>query len=1318
VGADQIKSDAEASKQKPLSPFGSVAQVQPIENTAGKSDGTKKGKRVDDRSEVIDNGDGTKTVRIAVSPQSSDGKAAKLKPVGGRFQAEGTLQPISVASSSGDPDLATLGSPGRQLRIGRPTVAGVVDTVQATPPGNAKNGSSERKISDRGVNPGEGKAIESAIVPAVLETSSADTAGFKGVFGTGTDLSYQVLPDGLKESVVLATRPTGKDPLVFRFPINTDGVTARASKSGGYEFTDAAGKIAFQIPASFAFDSRGGKDTPGNAYSDVTTELRTGPEGTTLVVSPSMEWLRDAARVYPVVIDPTVTLQPWNPMNLGYMPWGNNAGSTTFSAWTNDMMFGNWWGSQWNSYIQFDPSLFAGRTINSATLNMRVDYCGNQTNSAAPYANPIHVHQLTSGYYFGQAWPGPSFTGDVTTMPGGYGSTSSVNITSWAAQWAANPSSNFGVMLDMGTAAGYCRVQRTASTGQQTYVEVTYNDIPSNVQEYGILKNFSFETGRSAWQPCYRAEQAIWDVVTGTTPSGLKLSKLRSQDAVGGVSLCQTVVLPVGPGKTYNLIASVHSPTGAAVSGRLLLAETGNNPAEAHKDFTISGNYWSNIQVQMAGQNANNFGLRAEIVVSSPYTTDLDIDYLVLTGLNADGSPMVATGSTTGTPPPPTTPPTTTVVPATTTPPTTVPVTSPPATVPGVVPTVPPAPPTTLPPAPPTPVFPDPWDAYSTKRIVNTQSSRCIFPRDYNMSPGVSVVAAPCSGDGAEAWQFARPNGLLQIRTFYNSPVYSQQLCLDIDNFNPATGQNEASPANGARAQIYFCTGGSNQQFLTSQQPQNGMWQLQPQTAGNPTNQQKCLDEDVNFQNGTSYPSWLVQHYDCNAGTNQHWNPIAYGTITAGPGSPGPVEGSPFEDSIPTLIETPERSLCLASGSWTLANSSACTSFTPVLAPGGYKITQTANNGLCLDSNGTSIYFAGCGSAKSWSDLDPFGRGIYPDQYFRFPIWYRDGNGIPQCLSRAGVWSGISTSIAPCSSYSDAQLWTDGFKFSTSGSVFGFEKAHNYAPSQVGDRVFWCAGLGTDVIVNWKVGGPTANMQKPAYTARLAPTTGLVCDPHPVKTAGGYRVFVTRGNPDRGGGTNGNGIGYYDFDNNGKRIGAAAEPTMIIGITPPGTYGNGQPSVTPDPSGGYLMAYRGDGPVQPGSIILRSLDASFGLGASPRFAAADETVAANEVASQPDIFIRNGKLYNLVTGNGYAGIRTYTKRTNGNFTRDTGELNTGNLPAQTYLNLGSSNDGAGIQRGVNNEPVVTDSSVNLLWGAAADANGFNKLRRGSAIKIP
>ena len=855
---------AVAEVEKPTN----VAQVIHLENLAGKANTSVRASRVDSQSEVIDNGNGTKTVRIAAGSSRSDGRIQRLVASGTRFRGEGTVDDVSIAASSADSALVSVGRAGRRLNIGRPSVGGSAEALAvgngaALPPSAA--GRKGRASSTRGVRPGEGVAVEADDVTATTNDSDTELR-FEKAFGSAGDLVYELFPDAVKESIVLASRPTGPSPVVYRFPIDTDGVVGRPANDGsGFEFLDGAGKVAFQIPNAFALDSRGGASTPGNAHVNVKTELVTLDGAVTLVVSPSMDWLQDPSRVYPVIIDPTVLLQPWNPMNLAYMPWGDNSGGASFSAWTNDMQFGNWWGSQWRSYLQFDPSLFAGRTINKATLNLRVASCDNQTVPSAPYANAIHVRQLTSGYYYGQPWPGPTSQGDVAVNPQGPSSTSSTDITVWAQQWAANTAPNYGLQLDMGTAAGYCKVQRTGATGQQTFIEVTYNDIPSNVQEYGLLKNFSFETGRSGWQPCYRAEFAVWDVVTATTPSGTKPSKLRSQDANGGTSVCQTVVLPVGPGKRYNFIASVHSPTGAPVSGRLLLMEVGTNPAEAHKDFSVSGSYWSNVEVQMVGQSASNFGLRAELLVSSPYTTDLDIDYMVLTGTNADGSSMSVP-----VPPPSPTPPST---PSTISPPTTVPpVVTTPTTVPPTLPPVTTSPPTTAPVAtvppttppttqPPPPVYTNPWDALPPKHVVNVATGRCIFPRDYDVSPGVSVVAAPCTGDGAEAWVTSRPNGYLQIRTFYNSPTYGQQLCLDIDNFNPITATNEVSPGDGARAQLYFCTLSNNQNFLTSQQPQTGGWQLQPQTAGNPTNQQKCLDEDVNLQNSTWYPSWLVQHW-------------------------------------------------------------------------------------------------------------------------------------------------------------------------------------------------------------------------------------------------------------------------------------------------------------------------------------------------------------------------------------------------------------------------------------------------------------------------
>jgi hypothetical protein len=456
----------------------------------------------------------------------------------------------------------------------------------------------------------------------------ANGVEFVDAFGPGTNLVYDVFTDGVKESIVLNKAP--KAAPVFRFPVDVEGLSWRTNTDGAFEFYDNAGTVQFTIPTAFAYDSRGGQDTPGNAYVHVKTELIADAKGLVLVVSPSLAWLTSPQRVYPVVIDPTIQMQPWNPMNLGYMPWGDNSGGTQFSAWTNDMLFGNWWGSNWASYIQFDPNLFSGKLINNATLNLRVQNCDNQSNPAAPYANPIHVRQLTSVYWFGQGWPGPNHVGDVAVQPAGPSTALAANITAMAQAWAANPAANFGLRLDMGNAAGYCRVQRTTSANQPTYVEVTYNEPPIGVSEAGALKNFSFETGTSPWSPCYRSEYTTWSLQTGGAQNGSKFLRFRTDNNTDGSSICQTVPYEVGPGNTYTLTAYVKSANGSPVSGRLLVWEGGNNPVNGYTDFTVGGT-WTPITVQRAGAYASNMGLRAEILHSTPYTADLDVDNVMLT---------------------------------------------------------------------------------------------------------------------------------------------------------------------------------------------------------------------------------------------------------------------------------------------------------------------------------------------------------------------------------------------------------------------------------------------------------------------------------------------------------------------------------------------------------------------------------------------------------------------------------------------------------------------------------------------------------------
>lgn len=119
-----------------------------------------------------------------------------------------------------------------------------------------------------------------------------------------TTLHYQAVGRGLKESIVLAERPTS--PPVFRFALTASpGTEAKKNQWGGIDFAAQDGATTFQIPAPFMFDDSG---LPSGYSNAVSLDLhQDGPQEWTLMVTPDAQWLADPAREYPVTVDPTVT---------------------------------------------------------------------------------------------------------------------------------------------------------------------------------------------------------------------------------------------------------------------------------------------------------------------------------------------------------------------------------------------------------------------------------------------------------------------------------------------------------------------------------------------------------------------------------------------------------------------------------------------------------------------------------------------------------------------------------------------------------------------------------------------------------------------------------------------------------------------------------------------------------------------------------------------------------------------------------------------------------------------------------------------------
>jgi RHS repeat-associated protein len=139
-------------------------------------------------------------------------------------------------------------------------------------------------------------------------TVGADTVTYNDVM-PNTDLAYQVGSDEVKESIILGKAPskTAKQP-AYAWTVNTDGLTPIRDAFDNLGFADTTGTIVFTMPVPVMWDSSGvtGKSMSAMANVPYTMVQKSGSTWT-MTLLPTLSWLTDTARVYPVSVDPTVT---------------------------------------------------------------------------------------------------------------------------------------------------------------------------------------------------------------------------------------------------------------------------------------------------------------------------------------------------------------------------------------------------------------------------------------------------------------------------------------------------------------------------------------------------------------------------------------------------------------------------------------------------------------------------------------------------------------------------------------------------------------------------------------------------------------------------------------------------------------------------------------------------------------------------------------------------------------------------------------------------------------------------------------------------
>ena len=176
-------------------------------------------------------------------------------------------------------------------------------TAVTTSFGSQKAGSTPVTLTGDGYSVGIDYlgAIEGANVTMGSE------ATYPGV-GTATDLTYEARNDGVKETLLLKSAAA---PTRFAFSLTLSGLTLRRDfATGGWGlFRSGESLPTLAVAPLSVFDSSEDTASGEPAYcQDTTTTVNTVGAVSYVTYEISPAWLADPARVFPIRVDPTVTL--------------------------------------------------------------------------------------------------------------------------------------------------------------------------------------------------------------------------------------------------------------------------------------------------------------------------------------------------------------------------------------------------------------------------------------------------------------------------------------------------------------------------------------------------------------------------------------------------------------------------------------------------------------------------------------------------------------------------------------------------------------------------------------------------------------------------------------------------------------------------------------------------------------------------------------------------------------------------------------------------------------------------------------------------
>ncbi len=358
-----------------------------------------------------------------------------------------------------------------------------------------------------------GKAFLLALEGAARRPVAGRATGalYKDIF-PGVDLKYDLFPEGVKETLILH----GVDaPLRYRFRLTSGsgfGLRADRLNDGSWGFfvaTDSEPVFVLPRPtvAETARDGEGRPPEPGVASLEVTQVN----DAFVIDLALKEEWLREPGRRFPVLLDPTITIQPT-------VEDANFSVCSTCQPSVGEHVYvgvdnGGWW----RGALQFDlSSVPAGAVVTKADLRLFYDgWClvASDPGHCGGKSHQIDAHRMT------KAWSTASRTADLdfaatplssSTLPAPPHANQwlSWDVTGAVGAWVGGTSSNHGFLLKRSTeplsASGPGLVGRryTGAAELRPKLEVTYSDAvvlyaPETVRSNGAELRWSRYSGPS-----------------------------------------------------------------------------------------------------------------------------------------------------------------------------------------------------------------------------------------------------------------------------------------------------------------------------------------------------------------------------------------------------------------------------------------------------------------------------------------------------------------------------------------------------------------------------------------------------------------------------------------------------------------------------------------------------------------------------------------------------------------------------------------------------------------------------------------------------